>query len=184
MLNCVLSFFYKKTNPWLIGLFFISIILMFLILPAFENILHLSEDMVSLDKPFLYSNVKIFDILTDWGEEGRFQQILFHLTWDLVLPVIYFFFLGFLLSWFAKRGFKSGSRVQKITLLSLVAVADILENIFLLVLILIYPENVPVIGWIKTGLTFMKYYLFGPLIPAVLLIAVIFALKNRMEVQE
>lgn len=184
MLNNISSFFYNKTKLWLVGLFFILILLMFLFLPIFEKTLHMSENMISLDKSHVYSPEKIHAILTDWGEIGRLQQIWLHFTWDLVFPILYFFFLGFLISWFAKRGFKSNSKMQKINLLSMVAIVDILENIFLFMLILIYPQNVLMLGWIKTGLTFMKYYLFGPAILLGLLISIVFALKKRFVVQE
>jgi len=65
------------------------------------------------------------------GKSGRLKQFWFHLTWDLLFPIIYFFFLGFLLSWLYKRGFKRDSKMQKLNLVSLVAAVDLLEDIAL-----------------------------------------------------
>lgn len=157
----------------------VLIVLNFLSLPVFEEVLQIDENMVSLDKPQLYSPEAVYEILTHWGEEGRIKQFWIHITWDLLLPVLYFFFLGFLISWIAKRGFKPGSKMRLLNLVALVAVVDLLENIFLFILIFIYPANVYILGLIKTGLTLIKYYVFGPAILFALVASTVFAIKNR-----
>lgn len=177
-------FFYNKTKVWLIGLFLILIVLLFISLPLFEDILGISGDHISLDKPQLYSPDTIHEILTDWGEGGRLKQFWIHVTWDLLLPIFYFFFLGFLIAWLSKRGFKKEHPLQKLCLVSLVAVIDLFENIFLFILIFIYPANVHLLGFIKTGLTLIKYYIFGPAILFGLVTSTIFAFKNKLKVQE
>lgn len=182
--NKLSSFFYNKTKLWLVGLFFVLIVLKFLFLPIFENILQIDEQMISLDKPHIYAPETVYAILTDWGESGRLKQFWLHLTWDLLLPIIYFFFLGFLISWLAKRGFKPNSKMQKLNLVALVAVVDLLENVSLFFLIQIYPANVYILSLVKTGLTLTKYYLFGPAILFGLVISTVFALKNRFVVQK
>jgi len=187
-LNLILGklsyFLYNKTKLWLVGLLFLLLALMFLFLPIYENYLKINVNMISLDKPNIYSSAKTYEILTEWGESGRTKQFWFHITWDLLLPIIYFFFLGFLISWLTKRGFNRDSKKQMFNLVSLVAVIDLLENIFLIALILIYPSNIPILSWIKTSLTLIKYYFFGPAIFFTLLGSTVYAFKNRFIIQE
>ncbi|MBN1891251.1 MAG: hypothetical protein JW780_00575 [Clostridiales bacterium] len=178
------SFFYKGTRLWLVGLFLILIVLLFVSLPVFEDILQIDENMTSLDRHHIYSSDQVYEILTEWGESGRLKQLWLHLSWDLLFPLIYFFFLGFLISWLSKRGFKQHSKMQLLNLVSFVAVVDILENISLFILILIFPANVFILSWIKTGLTLTKYYLFGPAILFALVVSTIYAIRNRFVIQK
>lgn len=183
-LNNLSLFFYNKTRLWLVGLFLVLIVLEFLSLPAFEEFLQIDENTISLDKPQIYSPDKVHEILTEWGDSGRLKQFWLHITWDLLLPIMYFFFLGFLISLLSKRGFSRGSNLQYLNLVSLVAVVDQLENISLFVLIFVYPVKISVFCWLKTGFTLIKYYIFGPAILFALVFAAIFAVKNKFEVQE
>lgn len=181
--NKITAFFYSKTKLWLIGLFLVLLIITFLLLPVFEGLLQITEDTISLDKPYLYPPYKVYEILNSWGEAGRCKQFWLHVTWDLLLPLVYFFFLGFLISWFTKRGFKQKSCLQNLCLVSLVAVIDLFENISLFLLILIYPADSIILCWLKTGFTFIKYYLFGPAIVFALVFSAVYAVKNRLKVQ-
>lgn len=182
--NKLSLFFYKKTKLWLVGIFLVLIILNFLSLPIYEDILQIDEKMISIDEPQIYSPMQVYEILTDWGQNGRVKQFWLHITWDLILPIIYLFFLGFLISWLAKRGFKQNSKMQILNLVSLVAVVDLLENISLFLLIFIYPKNWYIISLIKTFLTLIKYYVFGPVILFTLIITTFFAVKNKFAIQE
>jgi len=177
------SFFYDKTKLWIIGLLFIILVLKFLLLPVFENFLQIAENTISLDKPQIYSPAEVYEIIMNWGEEGRLKQFWLHISWDLILPIVYFFFLGFLISWLTKRGFKPESFFQNLYLVSSVAVIDLLENISLFLLILIYPSKIDILCWFKTGFTSIKCYLFGPAILFSLFFSVIFALKNKFKIQ-
>lgn len=179
----ITSFFYDKTKLWLIGLFMVVLVLKFLLLPAFENFLQIAENTISLDKPQMYSPDEVYEILSNWGEEGRLKQFWLHITWDLLLPIVYFFFLGFLISWLTKRGFKQKSFLQNLCLVSLVAVIDLLENISLFLLICIYPMKIDIFCWFKTGFTLIKYYLFGPAILFALLFSATYAVKNKFKIQ-
>jgi len=184
LFNRISLFFYKNTTLWLVGLFLILLLLMLISLPLFENILQIEENMISLDVPPTYSSDRVYEILTEWGKDGRLKQFWLHLTWDLLFPMIYFFFLGFLLSWFSKRGFKRDSKMQKLKLVSFVAAVDLLENIALFLLIIFFPANVYILSWIKTGLTLTKYYIFGPAILFGLVVSTFFASKNRFIIQD
>lgn len=178
------NFFYNKTKLWLVGLLLIMLVAKFMSLPILEEYLQVGENHISLDEPQIYSSDEVYKILTDWGDEGRKNQFLIHITWDLLLPVVYFFFLGFLIAWLTKRGFKPESKFQMLSLVSLVAIIDLLENITLFILILVYPANIAVVGWMKTGLTLIKYYLFGPAILFALIASLIFAMKNRFQIRD
>lgn len=165
-------FFLKNTKISLVVIPLVAIIFLFILLPTFEEFLNIDTSHVSLDKPMLYSASEINSILTDWGEEGRKSQFLLHITWDLLLPLFYFFFLGFLLSLLLRNVYEKGSRVHYLNLVSLVAVIDILENISLFILITLYPNTPTLVCWIKTSLTLIKYYIFGPGIVIALIVGI------------
>lgn len=177
------SFLLNKAKIRLIVIFLALLVLKFMSLPYLENLLHIKENTVSIDKPYFYTPNEIYGILTGWGDKGRSSQFIIHITWDLLLPIIYFFFLGFLISWLTKRGFNRNSKFQRLNLVSLVAVVDLLENISLFILIIIYPAKSNLFGWAKTGLTLVKYYLFGPAILFALITSLLFALKNKFKLQ-
>ena len=184
MIKTISDFFYSKTKLVLIVLLLFIIFAMFQIMPVFEKVLNIDDNIVSMDSADILPQEMIYSILTDWGDDGRVRQVWFHLSWDLIFPVSYFFFVGFLLSWFAKRGFKSNSSMQKLNLLAFVAVVDLLENISIMILVFVYPADIFFLVFVKNALTVIKYYLFGPLIVLGLLLSLVFAAKNRFEIQD
>lgn len=179
MFKKLTNFFSNYARLKLIVLFFFLVLLMLFIFPLFEYIVQMPENIISLDSSNLYSSKEIHKILTEWGSNGRIKQIWLHLTWDLIFPILYFFFLGFLISYITSRTFKASSKMQKAFLLSFVALVDILENISLIILILIYPKDVSFLGCLKTGFTFVKYYVFGPALLICILVSTVFLLVNK-----
>lgn len=179
MLKKISRFFQQQTKILYVVLPLFLIILLFFLLPYTEELLKIDSSHISLDKPRLYSPLEIHNILTDWGEEGRISQFWLHITWDLMLPLFYFFFLGFLISLMFRDRYEKSSRIQYFNLVSLVAVIDILENISLFILLTLHPKIPIVLCWIKILLTMIKYYLFGPGILIALTVGVVGLYKQK-----
>jgi hypothetical protein len=180
VLNRVSKFFYDNTKVLFIVLLFLSIVIMYMAIPIVEDILQADKDMVLLDDYKIFSPEKTASIIRDWGENGRRQQIWLHLTWDLLFPIVYSLFIGFLLSWFAKRAFAADNRMQKINLLSGIGLFDLIENTLIMILVIIYPLESTFIIWLKIIFTIIKYYIFGPLILLGLLSSLFFIVKNKL----
>lgn len=176
------EFFFYRSRLWYVGVLFLLIVALFMVLPITESFFQIGEGMISLDKPNWHSPDDIHKILGSWGDSGRMGQFWLHMTWDLALPVTYFFFLGFLLSYFTRKGFPPESSMHKMNLVSLVAVVDILENAMLFILIVAFPSELVVVGVIKTALTLIKYYLFGPVILLAFAISIGAALRMIVKI--
>ncbi|QUI25418.1 hypothetical protein HZI73_25345 [Vallitalea pronyensis] len=179
MLNKLSNTLINQSKLWKIFLLLAIMVALFMSLPAFESYFQIT-DMASLDELQFYSSDDIYQILDQWGTEGQRQQMFFHFTWDLALPITYFFFLAYLFSWLTKRGFKQDNPLQKLNLLSLVAVVDILENLSMLALVLLYPTEIQVLAFLKTAFTLIKFYIFGPLISLGLFVSIIATIKNSI----
>lgn len=174
------KFFHKLAKSWLILLilFFVFFLLALVIFPAFSS---QSPKMISLDGPSFYSPQQIFSIIETWGEIGRSLQLWFHLTWDVLVPVLGLFLIGLSISWLTQRGFKPKSKMQKANLVALGSIFDLLENLCIVILILFYPSNSIIVAWLKTIFTSIKYF-FGIVIILVILISLIKAIKNKFRI--
>ena len=169
---------------WLILSVFAALVLfMAITLPLLSLIYPAGNEMVSLDDPVFYTSEEVFSIVESWGDGGRTYQLWFHLTWDLIVPILGFSFVGLFISWLLQRGFRSGSKLQKLNLLALGAVFDLLENICLVSMIVAYPARPVAVAWLKTIFTMIKY---GFAIPIILLIVIGLykAARNRFKIQE
>ena len=76
-----------------------------------------------------------------------------HLTWDFIIPILGFLFVGLFISWLLQRSFRPGSKLQKLNLLALGSVFDLLENICLISMMVGYPARPVVVAWLKTIFT-------------------------------
>ena len=155
--------------------FSITMSLLPLVIPA-------SESMVSLDDPVSYTPQEVFNIMEDWGASGRTQQLWFHMTWDVIVPVWSYLVVGTGLSWLLKRSFTPQSKWRLINLVALTTIFDLSENFSLAFLILFYKQRPLWLAWLKNAFTMIKYG-SGILIVGVLVVGSVLAVKNRFRVQ-
>jgi hypothetical protein len=169
---------------WLILSVFAALVLfMAITLPILSFIYPAGGEMVSLDDPVLYTPEEVFSIVDSWGSGGRNYQLWFHLTWDFMFPILGFLFIGLFISWLLQRSFKPGSKLQKLNLLALEAVFDLLENVCIVSMIVVYPAQPVALAWLKTIFTMIKY---GFMIPIIFLIVIglFIAARNRFKIQK
>lgn len=184
MLSRLSARFHAWAKGWLILSVFAALVLfMAITLPLLSLIYPAADEMVSLDDPVFYTPEEVFSIVESWGDGGRTYQLWLHLTWDLIVPILGFLFVGLSVSWLLQRGFRPGSKLQKLNLLALGSVFDLLENICLMIMIVVYPVRPVAVAWLKTIFTMNKYG-FAILIILLVLIGLIKAAMNRFEVQE
>ncbi len=184
MLLTISNRLHSWAKGWVVISIFASIIIfMAVTLPLLDRIYPAAGEMESLDDPVFHTAEEVFLIIESWGESGRTYQLWFHLTWDLIFPIMGFLFVALLISWLLQRGFKPDSKIKRLNLVALGSVFDLLENICLAILIVIYPTSVVAIAWLKTLFTISKYAYGIPMI-VTLLIGLIHAAMNRFKVQE
>ena len=111
----------------------------------------------SLDSTTVYSPAEIFSIVENWGPDGRVWEAVFHLTWDLFLPVCAIILFGLTISWLTKKCFPENSKLQRLNLLALLYSFDLLENISIEILAISYPAQFYWVAQLKSILTISKY---------------------------
>jgi hypothetical protein len=184
MLSTLSKRFHTWAKGWVIVTLFAAIVLFMVItLPLLSFIYPAGSEMVSLDDPVFYTQEEVFSIMESWGDVGRTYQLWFHFTWDLIFPILGFLFVALFISWLLQRGFRPESKAQKLNLLALGSVFDLLENICLVSLIVMYSDRPVAIAWLKTIFTMSKYS-FGIPILLMILIGFVKAAMNKFKVQE
>jgi hypothetical protein len=137
----------------------------------------------SLDGQIGYTSEQAYAKIASYGDTGRTQMIWIHLA-DMLLIALYTSLFCLSISWLFKRGYKLDSKMQRLNLVPLLGgVFDVIENIWVVTMILIYPSRPMVIGWLSTIFTTGKYILGIPII-LLLLLGLIKAAMNRFQEQE
>jgi len=178
----VSNFFHARAKTKAILWPILLIIILFVILKILSVYFPESMSTVSLDDPVFYTPEEIYNILETWGENQRNLELWFHITWDFLLPISVFFILGISISWLYQRAIKPESKWQKLNLIAFAVVFDLFENLFLVILIINYPNHLIIIAWIKSIVTISKYLLIIP-IALIILIGIIKAGKNKFKNQ-
>jgi hypothetical protein len=140
---------------WLIlAVFAAFIIFMFVTLPGVQTV---SGEIEGLDTTFFYTPEEAFANIASYPDAGRDVIRNFHVTVDLINPILYSSFLVLLISWLFRRGFAPESRLQKLNLVPLgAALFDLLENVCIFILFSIYPSKLNFVAWLATTGTMLK----------------------------
>jgi len=137
---------------------------------------------MSLDGQFAYTPEQAFSVVTSYGDDGRTQMIWIHLA-DFILITFYTLMFCLSISWLFQRGFKLDSRVQILNLVPILGgFLDLMENIWIITLILSYPAQPTALAWLSTISTMGKYIMGIPIV-LLLLIGLVKAAMNRFKVQ-
>jgi len=120
------------------------------IMPSMEaDIKALSGGVGVMDLEFFYSPEKALSMLSAYGPEGIRLYLFAQWTVDLVFPVIGGFFVATCLLWVgAKRWWWLGV---------LLTTADWIENIFVTILLLQFPDFSPSIALVSCVFTCLKW---------------------------
>jgi hypothetical protein len=117
--------------------------------------------IVSLDAQFFYPPEKAFSTVASYGDAGRFW-IRIYLTWDIVNPILYTLAFSLLISWLFQRGFEPRSKLHKLNVLPVGAgLCDLLENICVVIMLLVYPARPTLVAWSSTVCTMSKVSFLG-----------------------
>ena len=137
-----------------------------------------------LDLMMFATPAKIFGMIERYGEFNRPFYRNVELTVDIVYPIVYLFFFGLLISWLFQRGFASNSPMRKYNIMPLGAwFFDLLENIFIVTLLSIYPSQPIGLAWILILFTTVKWLFAGASI-LLILVGLVMAIKNGFKKQD
>jgi len=130
----------------------------FFILPASAS--RSGESLPILDLRFWYTPQQAYDTIAQYSPEARQAAVVTHLTVDFVYPLIY----GLLFSLLILVVFMDASpeRQSQLAIFPWRAVAaDLLENVGLVVMFLIYPSQFALLSWITAIFTALKWIQIG-----------------------
>jgi hypothetical protein len=160
MLSRLSSHFHTRARGWLVlALFAAFAAWLTTTLPVLQATP--GGSIVSLDAQFFYTPEEAFSTVASYGDAGRFW-IRIYLTWDIVNPILYTLAFSLLISWLLQRGFKPGSKLQKLNALPVGAgLFDLLENICIVTLLMVHPAQPKIVAWLSTVSTMSKVSFLG-----------------------
>src|SRR5690606_2460695 len=113
------------------------------------------------DTTLFYTADDLYGWAEAYGESGRAAYVRARLTFDVVWPLVYTFFLTTALSWLMPRAF-AGRMWARANLLPLLAILfDFLENGAAALVMARYPAATPVVDTLAGPLTFLKWLFVG-----------------------
>jgi hypothetical protein len=186
MLNAISDKFHTWAKGWLIFiLFLLDAFFVGFLQPLIQGMMQGGDGGIQpLDLMVLATPDKLFAMIEKYGEYGRPFYRTVELTVDIVYPIVYLFFFGLLISWLFQRGFAATSPMRKLNLMPLGAwFFDLLENIVIVTLLLVYPSQPLALGWLLTLISSIKWFFAGASI-LLMLVGLVMALKNRFRTQE
>ena len=117
-------------------------------------------DVGSVDMRFFYGPDDVYEIAEAYGEHGRQAYVRARLTFDVIWPLVYTFFLATAISYVFLRAFSSDHWAQ---LLNLVPVGgllfDYLENISISIVMSAYPTRLNWLASLTAVFTPIKWLL-------------------------
>ena len=182
MLSKLSRIFHNWTKGWLTIVLFIALIVYIVItLPILQKLP--GGDIVSLDAQLFYTPEEAFATVASYGDSARLWTLLY-LTWDVMTPILYTLAFSMSISWLFQRGFKPVSKMQKLNIIPIGAgLFDLLENISIVSLLSLYPNEPVYIAWISTVCTMIKTSFLGISI-LLILIGLIFAAIHGFKIQQ
>jgi hypothetical protein len=181
MLSKLSSRFHSWARGWLILVLFAAMVVFLIVtLPGAEAA---SGGVEALDMKNFYTPEGAFATVASYDAAGRAWLCTYHLTGDVVNPILYTSFLILLISWLFQRGFKPESSMQKLNVLPIgAAIFDLLENICIAIMLSVYPAQPTPVAWLSTMGTTTKYiFIYTSFL--LVLVGLVKAAMNRFKKQ-
>ena len=186
MLKKILTFIQYKTS-WLtiLGLLAATLLMMFLMngtnLP-FSNptIMEHSGGLMILDIRESFTPDDAYELFTALGAEGRQAYLILHLVPDTLFPIGYALVFAFISAWFLVRLLPLDHRLQWLSMIPLISgLADVLENLSLVICNLAYPGRIDWLVQFAHLLTKVKFGLLPIGLVFLLIIVVMWLIRKR-----
>ncbi len=160
MLKRISDFFYSISRGWaaLIALAVFAVFIGVVLPDQARKAETYSADAGSPDTSFFYSPADLYRMADAYGAEGRSAYIRARLTFDVVWPLAYLFFLATSVSWALTRALPAGDRWRLLNLFPLAGVVfDYLENISAALVMGRYPDPTPFVDILTPVFTAAKW---------------------------
>ena len=186
MMKKTLTFIQYQTS-WLaiLGLLAATALMMFLMngtnLP-FSNptIVEHSGGLTILDIRESFTPEDAYELFTALGTEGRQAYLFLHLVPDTLFPIGYALVFAFLSAWFLVRLLPLDHRLQWLSMIPLISgLADVLENLSLVICNLAYPGRIDWLVRFAHLLTKVKFGLLPIGLVFLIIIVVAWFIRKR-----
>ncbi len=186
MFRRILTFIQHRTNGLtILGLLAATAMLMFLMngteLPfSTPTIEEHSEGVPILDTRASYTSEDAYELFAALGTEGRRAYLILHLVPDTIFPIGYALLFAFISAWFLVRLLPLDHRLQWLSMIPLISgLADVLENLLLVVANLAYPGRVDWLVRFAHVLTKVKFGLLPIGLVFLAVIVVVWFIRKR-----
>lgn len=167
------------------------IVLVLLALDVFFNAVVLPQQMTQMqatsggtgpiDLLLFYTPAKVYAMIESYGAVGRADYRFFELTGDILYPIVYTLFFSLAMTWLFQRGLSSDSKLHRLNVVPLGAwLFDLLENICIVSMLSIYPNQPALLAWLAALCTLIKW-LFAAATILLLLIGIVTAARKAFR---
>lgn len=119
-----------------------------------------TESFGAPDSAFWYSAGDLYAAAEAWGEGGRSAYVFARVTFDVVWPLVYGFFLTTSLAWLFARATRMGSPWRRLVLVpAVVVLLDYAENFCTATVMARYPSRTPIVAQLAPLFTASKWVL-------------------------
>lgn len=133
-----------------------------------------SGEAGSVDQRFFYSADEVYQIAEVYGEAGRGAYVRARMTFDVIWPLVYTFFLGTAISYIYYRVLLKKSPWLQVNLIPVGGMLfDFLENFSISIVMAVYPTRLTFLAGLTAVFTLVKWLLvygsFGALLVGLVL---------------
>lgn len=164
MLNKISDWIHSVSKDWVaLSALVIFVLFTALVLPGQSTRAEVQTRTAgSPDMSFFYTSDELYQMAEAYGQVGREAYIHARFTFDLVWPLVYTIFLATVISWLFQKAFAPESLWQRMNLVPvLAALCDYLENIFTSLVMLQFPNRMPLVAMLASVFTMGKWILIG-----------------------
>ena len=135
----------------------ILILLMLFLLVNLVAVPVLYPKFQTLDTLTNYTPEKAYNLISSYGNQGRQYYAIIELTLDLIYPLISALLFSLAILYTFRQGFPSFAWTNQLALIPFgVMLADYIENVCVVSMLLSYPRRIPVVAEISNIFTVTK----------------------------
>jgi hypothetical protein len=180
MLLKLSRFLYRLSSPLTVVLaVFVYVFFLSTIMPAQSvDSQAYAGDWGAPDRHLFYTPTQLYTQVLAWSEMGRRDYIEFRLGWDIGWALAYTAFLVTITSCALRRGVTAQDRRLRWNVFALLPLCfDYMENGLGIFLIASLPQQYPLVAWLASGVTAMKWFALS-FAHLLMFYALVIALRN------
>lgn len=154
------QYFYSKSSFW-VFLITLALFVMFMLVVLPSEASRSDEVLGSAPSPdtsFYYSKDDLYQMAEEYGQEGRLYYLDSRISFDIIWPLVYTFFLINAISWLLDKTILEGSKLRLLNLVPLAGILlDYLENISNMVVMFRFPQQTDILASLAGIITSLKW---------------------------